>query len=394
MKQIIVCLLIMACMMSCLTLSGCDMFDKAGSEYDLYYTSNGDGTCYVSDIAVHADVTEDFTLIIPKKSPDGETVVAVKLEGKLTRFQPAELPRVVLVEDWNGFLSSFKNAENQGLSDEIASLYSQYSPAYETDPEQRQKLLEMYPLAEHTDLYILSHTPSTLLTVKSMGDAYTVAQRISYDQKVIAYAEANLSGDALNKTLDTVLYHGCEYMKHLSLPATVKEVVIPEVAFVTISFAGTKKQWEEVTAVLHGSTGVAVECKNGQGSLPGNEFYGQENTYAAPSNLPRFMLVADYEDMMVRMVESDSINHFELMKTNAYYLFASRNGLSESGKADLIAAFPIAEFCVFYWFDQNASADEMARISQYLTKYAGYTDEERARAEDKVAALEAYYAGK
>ena len=393
MKRFVIWLLILSCLMSCMMLSGCDLFNKASAEYDLYYTSNGDGTCYVSDIAVHADVTEDFTLIIPKKSPDGETVVAVKLEGKLTRFQPAELPRVILAEDWDGFLSSFENAEVENLSRDIESLYDRFATSKKKNPEQRQKLIEQYPLAEHSDLYILDYAPDALLTAKSMGDAYTVAQRISYDQKVIAYAEANLSGDALSKTLDAVLYHGCEYMKHLSLPATVKEVAIPEVAFETISFAGTKKQWEEVTAVLHGSTGVAVECKNGQGSLPGNEFLGQENTYESPLNLPMFMLVADYEDMMVRMVESDSIKHFDLIKTEAYFKFITANGLSEIGKAELIAAFPIAEFCVFYWFDQNASADEMARISQYLTTYAGYTDEDRARAEDKVAALEAYYVG-
>ena len=308
------------------------------------------------------------------------------------RLQPTKLPRVVLDKDWADFIDGFNHSEYKNLSEEIARLYKEYDLSKYHDPEERQRFLEQYPLAEHTDFYVLSEQLSVLFTERAIRDTYTVADRMEYDQKVIAYAEETLSGEALRKTLDAILYHGCEYMKQLSLPATVKEVEIPEVAFDTISFAGTTKQWEEVKTALHGSVGVSVECRNGQGSLPGNAFYPQDNTYAEPLNLPDVMLVADYEDMMIRMVESDDINEFTLLKTSAYYHHLRLNDCkTEQSKAELIDAFPEAEFYAFYRFDTNANQDERFRIAQYLTTYAGYSARDRADAEDRVAALNAYY---
>ena len=64
---------LIACLASALllclpVLTGCDLFDK--SSEGLEFTSNGDGTCYVSGIGECTDTD----VVIPKKSPDGDTV--------------------------------------------------------------------------------------------------------------------------------------------------------------------------------------------------------------------------------------------------------------------------------------------------------------------------------
>ena len=48
----------------------------AKENYYISYTSNGDGTCFVSGIVVKEAGVD---VKIPKKSPDGDTVTAVKV---------------------------------------------------------------------------------------------------------------------------------------------------------------------------------------------------------------------------------------------------------------------------------------------------------------------------
>ena len=62
----------MIAMLLCMpVLTGCDLFDN--SSKGLEFTSNGDGTCYVSGIGECTD-TE---VVIPKKSPDRERVTSI-----------------------------------------------------------------------------------------------------------------------------------------------------------------------------------------------------------------------------------------------------------------------------------------------------------------------------
>ena len=48
-----------------------------GVPYKLEYTSNGDGTCSVSNLIVNINYTNDFELVIPEKSPENETVTSI-----------------------------------------------------------------------------------------------------------------------------------------------------------------------------------------------------------------------------------------------------------------------------------------------------------------------------
>ena len=71
--------------------------EEIGDPYELVFTSNGDGTCKVSDIIVNFRYHEKFDLTIPATSPVGERVVAVENPDG---FGYVNVPRVMLLEDY------------------------------------------------------------------------------------------------------------------------------------------------------------------------------------------------------------------------------------------------------------------------------------------------------
>ena len=46
--------------------------------YELEFVSNGDGTCYVSEITINPLYGKEFVLEIPKKSPSGDRVTEIR----------------------------------------------------------------------------------------------------------------------------------------------------------------------------------------------------------------------------------------------------------------------------------------------------------------------------
>lgn len=288
MKKFVIWLLLASCMLSCLVLHSCTNLSAPPENipYDLEFISNGDGTCYVSEVMVHADCTTPFTLQIPETSPEGETVVAVKLMGKFSTLQVAGLPRIVLKDDWKEFIEQFKNdAETESqeettegkkdkdtekkkkLQEIIRGMYKKRELDKE-DEEERQKYLEKYPLLQHTEYYYLKQWPALDLISESV-ELNTAQMRMEYDKKVLEYVQQHLTGEELAKVKNEIYYHNCTLMTGLSLPSTVKEVEIPEVEFKTVTYAGTVQQWNEVRASLLASVGIEVTCQDGQANVLG-----------------------------------------------------------------------------------------------------------------------------
>ena len=451
MKKFVIWLLLASCMLSCLVLDSCTNLSAPPENipYDLEFISNGDGTCYVSEVMVHADCTTPFTLQIPETSPEGETVVAVKLMGKFSTLQVAGLPRVVLKDDWREFLSQFENdtqtesqeettegkkdkdtEKKKKLQEIIRGMYKKRELDKE-DEEERQKYLEKYPLLQHTEYYYLKQWPALDLISESV-ELNTAQMRMEYDKKVLEYVQQHLTGEELAKVKNEIYYHNSTLMTGLSLPATVKEVEIPEVEFKTVTYAGTVEQWNEVKAALCSSVGIEATCQDGKGNILGKLWkadpesepeqiytlsynpYGDGtcsvsgittrtdieedfileiperspdgdlvtavwlNLSSGPENLPDILLVPDFEDVLSRMKKA-GISDFDFNKFTAYYLYLSCEGLDDQGKQDLFDVFPLAEYSPFYLFDRTGSSTERLKISSYFTYYAGYSEEECAQ---------------
>ncbi len=49
--------------------------------YNIFYTSNGDGSCTVSDIRIDRDYSGEIHLVIPETSPDGDKVTSIDWSG-------------------------------------------------------------------------------------------------------------------------------------------------------------------------------------------------------------------------------------------------------------------------------------------------------------------------
>ena len=121
----------------------------AKENYYVSYTSNGDGTCFVSGIVVKQAGVE---VKIPKKSPDGDTVTAVKVSFSAATY-PASLPLVLTEQQYNAIMDTMR--ENGAKEFDIAKALSYYMPCSEKSSQDK---LEQYPLAAHSKIYILTDT--------------------------------------------------------------------------------------------------------------------------------------------------------------------------------------------------------------------------------------------
>ena len=118
----------------------------AKENYYVSYTSNGDGTCFVSGIVVKQAGVE---VKIPKKSPDGDTVTAVKVSFSAATY-PASLPLVLTEQQYNAIMDTMR--ENGAKEFDVAKAMAYYKPCSESSSQDKLKL---YPLATYSKIYIL-----------------------------------------------------------------------------------------------------------------------------------------------------------------------------------------------------------------------------------------------
>ena len=125
--------------------------------YELVFTSNGDGTCKVSDIIINPAYREGFDLTIPAASPDGERVVAVENpEG----FGYVNVPRVLLREDYESL--KYFLGKHYGKDSMTVQRFESYYILRDLDAcsteALKQNLLTAYPWAAVTDFVMLDET--------------------------------------------------------------------------------------------------------------------------------------------------------------------------------------------------------------------------------------------
>lgn len=126
-------------------------------DYTLFFQSNGDGTCYVSDIKISSEA-ENVELVVPRKNAVGELVTAYNT--KALTFQ--NLPLILSKEGFlNHIDAPMRKAVEEGALTEflyrkiVESVYSEKSLENQKTERERERLLAAYPLAAVTDLYVL-----------------------------------------------------------------------------------------------------------------------------------------------------------------------------------------------------------------------------------------------
>lgn len=125
--------------------------------YELVFTSNGDGTCKVSNIIVNSRYHEKFDLTIPATSPIGERVVAVENPDG---FGYVNVPRVMLLEDYESL--KYFLGKHYGKDSMTVQRFQSYYRLRDVDAcsteALKQDLLTAYPWAAVTDFVMLDET--------------------------------------------------------------------------------------------------------------------------------------------------------------------------------------------------------------------------------------------
>ena len=286
--------------------------------YHIYYVSNGDGTCYVSDITTNPDNTQDYTLVIPDKSPEGDVVTAISLKASISHSMelPQNLPYMMTENTYKALISVM--IENSTDSKDDSHRISRFKAFYERlDPSQplrgktEQTMLAEYPLLQYTALYKLDDTAS-LEDVDFLSGVLTQYapswaqefEKTGYSE-LITLAKDHLEGDEYYAALYFIWYRNADHMTKIELPETIVEienwtfyncgslnaVTIPRsitrigicafsncTKLTSVHFSGSQSEWNEIGSKEDWNAGwvfessiTVVHCTDGDVPIGNNE---------------------------------------------------------------------------------------------------------------------------
>lgn len=184
--------------------------EEIGDPYELVFSSNGDGTCKVSDIKVNPKYREAFTLTIPAVSPAGERVTAVENPDG---FGYINVPRVLLPEDFEVLL--YRIRTHYGKDSATARSFESYYYYKNVDDcsteNLKNDLLDAFPWAAVTDFYILDgaivadvEIPKLALWIAEATPDYTALEGEKRMQELVSGNGMTLTWDGKPVGTETV----------------------------------------------------------------------------------------------------------------------------------------------------------------------------------------------
>ena len=184
--------------------------EEIGDPYELVFSSNGDGTCKVSDIKVNPKYREAFTLTIPAVSPEGERVTAVENPNG---FGYINVPRVLLPEDFEVLLYRIRTYYGKdSMTARSFESYYYYKNVDDCSTENlKNDLLDAFPWAAVTDFYILDGTivadveiPKLALWIAEAAPDYTALEGEKRMQELVSGNGMTLTWDGKPVGTETV----------------------------------------------------------------------------------------------------------------------------------------------------------------------------------------------
>lgn len=207
------------------------IFEAFGDEpYHIYYTSYGNGACRVSDITTNPNNTEDYTLVIPERSPDGDLVIAIEpyiipLEPRMP-YAPENLPLILTEETYLAILQALE--ETLGPVHDVArfqSFYQLQDLTLAKSQKSRDTMLARFPLTGWLVLYNLDPmtTAEEELWLSEILDriSFTVEDRNREYTAIKRMAEKKFKGQELYSALRDIYYRGSEHMIGVELPTSM-----------------------------------------------------------------------------------------------------------------------------------------------------------------------------
>ena len=128
--------------------------------YDLYFSSNGDGTCSVVSVIINPEIDQPVEVEIPEKSPAGDTVIQISLGDRKYKSpddMPFYFPLVVRAETFEALCAEMKeNGISEFECNQFQVYYQRKSLTYCADDQVRQDLLETFPFVAGGDVYVFA----------------------------------------------------------------------------------------------------------------------------------------------------------------------------------------------------------------------------------------------
>lgn len=231
-QRLCVCLLALCalCLIACENsdygaADGSDL--PADTPYVLEFTSNGDGTCYVSAIITNPSYRSAFVVEIPEISPDGDSVTAVRC-GTFA----SNLPAMLTEADFAEIQAALEQRVNEGKMDaffkaKLESYFARQALESKTTLQAKEDLIAKYPITEHVNIYVLAED---LTAAEKRFVAATLFENAGYTASDCTADLQNLRNTAPNEEILATLpqlpevVRSGEYITEIQLPSSVTEI--------------------------------------------------------------------------------------------------------------------------------------------------------------------------
>lgn len=183
----------------------------AKQPYYLIYTSNGDGTCYVSEIIL--DPNNGAEVEIPKRSPNGEKVVGVRVE-LMPFYMLDNFPQVISKASMESMLADLEAHDIGGF--DLVKFTSHYFLLSASNPSDNA-LYAACPLAQYEDVYVFVGSTETEYEFANNFFWKTVPfilkERTDFDSEVLELCKKHLTREQTESMLKLM---GCRNVRSLS----------------------------------------------------------------------------------------------------------------------------------------------------------------------------------
>lgn len=210
--------------------------------YSLEFTSNGDGTCYVSRLYLNNRYETAFDIIIPETSPAGDVVTGIDLGDSLTN--PLDVaPLYILWERVETIVAQVKAEYPNALGGMVdkwwMNVYQEYN-ASRISPEMREEMIKKMPIFEYnTDIGVwlpkMSNLSDTFARLQYADITPTVTKQY-YEEFMQEAREAGAPEEILTpyKTLIEALPVYANYsdqVQCLHIPSSVTYINIESLSY-------------------------------------------------------------------------------------------------------------------------------------------------------------------
>ena len=210
--------------------------------YSLEFTSNGDGTCYVSKLYLNNQYRTAFDVIIPEKSSAGDTVTGIDLGDSLTPTKdvlPMYLTEKQLEEIEKKVLADYPEVEQ--VDKWWVNAYQIYDVS-KMGAGMRQELIKRYPVCEYMTIGLflpkMSNPCDSFSRAEMVGFTPTVTKQY-YEEFMQEARDAGAPEEILTpfkeliEALPVYVNHS-KYVRYLHIPSSVTSIGVESLSYLMI----------------------------------------------------------------------------------------------------------------------------------------------------------------